>query len=172
MYLYHANFKDMIKVIKIPLSKDKFALIDEIDYPIVSQFNWYARKGKRGVYYATSRQHKNIHMHRLILDITDSKTFVDHKNNDGLDNTRNNIRIATCLQNNLNKRPYKNRSSEFKGVYWSKEKKKWVSQIKKAGCKTKHIGYFVSEIHAAIAYNTAARECHGEFAFINPVPSA
>jgi len=154
-------------VVKIPLDKGLFAVIDQQDFELVSKYRWYARKGKNGVFYATSTLFKNIHMHRIILGATTE--LVDHKNQDGLDNRRCNIRLVTHLQNNCNKRSYQKVSSKFKGVYWNKTKQKWSSQITPPGQRTKHVGHFKSEIEAAKAYNEKAKIYHGDFAYLNPV---
>lgn len=158
----------MSKIIEIPLTKGMFALINEEDFELVSSYKWYASKGKN-TYYAHHKRLSLVSMHRLIMGVTDSKIFVDHKNRNGLDNTRINLRLATHIQNNCNKCGYKNRSSTFKGVYWNKEKMKWTCQITPPGEKTRHIGHFKSEIAAAMAFNEAALRYHGEFAYINQI---
>lgn len=157
----------MSKIIEIPLTKGLFALIEEKDFEIVGKHKWYARKGKN-TYYATSTRCKTLHMHRLIMDVGDRLTHIDHKNSNGLDNRRDNLRLATCAQNNCNKRANKG-TSNFKGIHWNKSNKKWTAQITKPGLPTKHIGNFISEIDAALAYNKAAKEMHGEFAWLNDV---
>lgn len=153
----------------IKLDKGFSAIIDSQDFELVSAYKWYARKGKNGNHYATSTIHKDLHMHRLILGLTDPNKKVDHINHNGLDNRRSNIRIATHIQNNCNKRAYPNKTSKFKGVYWNKEKCKWTVQITKPGCKATHVGNFKLESEAALAYNKKAKEFHGEFACLNEV---
>lgn len=156
----------MSKIIQIPLTKGMFALIDEEDFELVSPYKWYTRQVER-THYANSKNGKLIIMHRLIMGITDPKVQLDHRNRNGLDNRKDNLRIATNSQNTCNRAPYKNRSSLFKGVYFDKKANKWASQIRPIGMKTKHIGYFVNEIDAALAYNKAAIQYHGEFAYLN-----
>lgn len=158
----------MSNIIIFPLSNGHNAFIDSDDLEKVSNFKWYARKGKRGVYYATSTLHKNVHMHRLILGVTDRKVFVDHKDHNGLNNTKENLRAVTNSQNMMNSRPNKNTTSKYKGVYWAKDKGKWTAQIK-INSKMKYIGRFHIEDDAAIAYNEMAKEYFGEYAYINQV---
>ncbi len=159
----------MSNIIQIPLSRGKVAFIDSIDFDKVSKYKWYARAGKNGIFYATSTLHKNIHMHRLILDVTNRFDFVDHINHDGLNNCRSNLRVVNNKENMYNSKSRKNTSSKFKGVHWNKEKQRWTSQIT-ADKKTIHVGHFKSEIEAAIAYNEKAKILHGQFAFLNELP--
>lgn len=167
-YLGTTKFQDMSKVIQIPLTKGMFAMIDEEDFELVSRYKWYARPVER-THYANSKSKKLIIMHRLIMDINDPSIQIDHRNRDGLDNRRSNLRIATNSQNTCNRAPYKNRSSIYKGVYFDKKAQKWACQIRPIGGKTKHVGYFISEIEAALRYNEVAIKYHGEFAYINQI---
>jgi len=92
--------------------------------------------------------------------------IVDHINRNGLDNRRCNLRIGTIAQNAMNKRGQRNASSRFKGVTWSHHVSKWVASINEGG-KRRHLGCFVSEIEAALAYDAAARILHGDWACLN-----
>jgi hypothetical protein len=92
--------------------------------------------------------------------------FVDHINGNGLDNRKSNLRICTHQQNCENSRKRKKSFSKYKGVYWSKNAKKWVAQITIDG-KSKHLGYFELEEDAAAAYDKAAVKYFGEFACLN-----
>jgi hypothetical protein len=106
-------------------------------------------------------------MHRAILSAP-LGTQVDHINHILLDNRRENLRLATGTQNQGNRRMSANNRSGFKGVYWSKDRNLWVGQIRVAK-KTYWLGYFETAKDAARAYDTAAREAFGEFAFLNDV---
>lgn len=103
-------------------------------------------------------------MHRQILGLTDPKIFTDHKDHNGLNNQRSNLRIATHGQNMANKSP--SGKSKYMGVSWNKNDKKWRSQIRKNRV-TIYLGSYINEIDAAIAYNNKAVEVHGEFANLN-----
>lgn len=104
-------------------------------------------------------------MHRFILDAPHGME-VDHKNGDGLDCRRENMRLATRKQNAFNrKRPSVN-TSGFKGVTLVKPTGKWLAQIEVGG-KNMHLGTYESKIEAARAYDKAAIKYHGEFARLN-----
>lgn len=91
---------------------------------------------------------------------------IDHINRDKTDNRWENLRAATKQENAYNKAP-RGRTSRFKGVYRSKQGR-WVAGIT-FNKKSKSLGYYDSELEAALAYNKAARELHGEFAYLNPI---
>lgn len=105
-------------------------------------------------------------MHRMILNVNDKKILIDHKNHDGLNNTKSNIRECTIRQNNINKRSRKNSSSKYLGVSLYKRDNRWRADVRVNG-KTIWIGYFDTEELAAKAYDKAALKHHGEFANLN-----
>lgn len=105
-------------------------------------------------------------MHKIVLNNPHAK-FVDHINNNGLDNRKENVRLATRAQNNYNRKKYDNNSrSKYKGVSFKKKNRKWSAQI---GLNNKmlFLGYFKKEIDAAKKYDKAARKYHGQFANLN-----
>ena len=90
--------------------------------------------------------------------------LTDHKNSDGLDNRRENIRICSSAQNERNQRTQtRTKSSVFKGVHWCNQCQKWIAKIK-VNRVTIFIGGFHSEVDAALAYDVGAEKYHGEFA--------
>ncbi len=105
-------------------------------------------------------------MHREVMGVEDAR-YVDHRNHNGLDNRRSNLRIATWAENCWNKRkPISGSSSQFKGVMWDKRRSQWQVQIGHNGKKI-FIGYFDDEQEAARAYDAKAKELYGEFAALN-----
>lgn len=161
----------MLDYCTIPLTKGKVALIDFEDYERVSKLKWHAGKS-HNTWYASHTagkwpHQKRILLHRFILNCP-AGVGVDHANLDGLDCRRDNIRLATDSQNMANRRKKDGCSSQFKGVFWVKKKSRWRSQIQ-VDNRGHKLGYFTSEIDAAIAYNAAAVEAFGEFARLNPV---
>jgi hypothetical protein len=155
---------------RIYLGEGQFTILDQEDYYKLSKFRWYI-KGSFGKFYAArnykydSRQTKTVSMHREIMNAPRG-LLVDHRNRDGLDNRRENLRLATYSQNNCNKAKRKNTSSRFIGVCFNKLNKRWGVNIKPQG-KRIFLGYFDNEIDAARAYDEAAKKYHGEFARLN-----
>ena len=106
-------------------------------------------------------------MHRIILNLGGEKEC-DHKNGDGLDNRRENLRICSHRENQFNRKKSKNNISGYKGVSWSKKSRKWRTCIQ-INNKTKHLGLFIDKIQAAIIYNKAAKNLYGKFANLNKI---
>jgi len=149
---------------QIPLTQGKVALVDDADYERVSRFKWHAVKDGCRSYAKAWWGQKKIQMHRLIMGFPDS--FIDHINHESLDNRRSNLRLCTSSQNMQNQLPVRGSSSVYKGVTWQKRDKIWYGQIKHNG-KHFHLGSFRSEVRAAKAYDEAAKEKFGEFAYLN-----
>jgi len=153
----------------IELTQGKKAVIDDIDIPLVAPFKWCAVKCS-GIFYASAYSRelgRSIYLHRLILGFPPSK--VDHKNHDGLDCRRENIRIATNSQNGINSRLSKKSSSGFRGVYLAKDHSRAKPYVAKITIHGKRVfkKYFSTAIEAAKAYDEAADKYHGEFALKN-----
>jgi len=151
----------------IPLTQGKFAIVDARDYEQLSKYRWYAARSRR-TYYAirsVKRSRVQIRMHRQILSAP-PHLLVDHINNNGLDNRRSYLRLCTRAQNALNQRPRRGTSSRYKGVHFHKRLKKFQASIT-LNQKRYHLGYFKSEIEAAIAYDIKAIDFFGEFAYLN-----
>lgn len=156
---------------EITLTQGKTALVDDSDYEYLNQFRWCVTIRNKTSYAIRRKGCKPgiiIYMHREVLGLTDPKIFVDHKDRDGLNNQRENLRVATKSQNSMNGSIRKNKTSKYRGVRLFKERGKWVSAIWVNG-KLKHLGIFKSEIDAAVVYNNAAKELFGEFANLNNI---
>ncbi len=109
----------------------------------------------------------DIYIYGLINNIVPD--IVDHINNDRKDNRISNLRENTSSGNNHNKSKTKNASSKFFGVYYSKQRIKWLASIT-LNNKQYHIGLFKNEIEAAKAYNIKTNELYGDKANLNEIP--
>lgn len=157
---------------EIPLTQGYVALVDDEDHETLSKYDWFVQKGRCTQYAARKmtlsyNKYCTVYMHRLILGLPiGDKRQVDHINHNGLDNRRQNIRIATSQENHFNRRTLAISTSQYKGVSWNRNLKKWKSRITINGKET-HIGYFDKEIDAAIAYDKVALNEFKEFALTN-----
>lgn len=113
---------------------------------------------------------KQVLLHRHLMKAAEGQT-VDHKNLDKGDCRKDNLRLASYSQNNVNKvKTSKETTSKYKGVYkYVGRPAPWWAHIK-FNNKRKSLGYFRTELEAAKAYNKAAKELHGEFASLNDIP--
>ena len=159
---------------EISLTQGKVALVDDDDFEWLYGLTWHCarnRKDETSKFYALRSVHINgrqinILMHRDIAG--KPGLHVDHKDGNGLNNQRFNLRVCTPAQNQMN-RIKAFGSIKFKGVYWSKQHKKWHAQLQQ-NRKTIHLGFFEYSVDAAIAYNNEALKRFGEFAALNVIP--
>jgi hypothetical protein len=141
------------------------AIVDPEDYEMLNQYKWslspygYACRNQRekGKYVA------HIAMHRVIMNAPEG-VHVDHINGDRLDNRKVNLRLATHQENLRNRGKTKRNGSGFKGVI--AERGKWRAEIKKEKVNV-FLGYYYHPLEAAMVFNKAAAEYHGEFAHLN-----
>lgn len=155
---------------EIELTQGKVAFVDDEDYEELSKYSWSVRKGHTTCYAQRADKHpdgrhKIVLMHRQIMN-AGAEVEVDHRNHNGLDNTRANLRIATRAENQHNRKSERNSTSRFKGVHWHSGHRRWFARITIGG-KVKHIGSFVDEEEAARAFDSVALKLHGEFAYLN-----
>lgn len=152
---------------EIPLTHDQVALVDDKDYVWLSQWEWKAHlidgnwRPVRRLW--IGNRMVVILMYRLMLDPKRNE-YIHHINHDTLDNRRANLRVCTNAQNVAHQCPRKGGSSRFKGV--CKTHGKWRAYIK-VNWKQIHLGYFIDELKAARAYDQAAIQYFGEFAYTN-----
>jgi hypothetical protein len=159
-------------LIEIPLTRGYVTLIDEIDADL-SRLAWHANVTCARAVYACRNVVVNgtpvhLSLHRVILARMlglelGSRDYCDHKDHDGMNNTRTNLRLATSVENTRNRRPWHNSQTGELGVYWAKDRNKWVANIKTSEKRMK-LGAFDSFEEAVQARRRAEREYFGEFA--------
>jgi hypothetical protein len=158
----------------IELTRGLKAIVDDCYFEELNQHNWCAHKSPNDKsYYAVRNTRvagrtKTIRMHQEVLKLAGVplKRYTDHRDLNGLNNQLGNLRPATPSQNRCNIAPLKNNRCGYKGVDYRPERNKWRTMIcvdKRQRC----IGHFDSPEEAARAYDAAARELHGEFAYLN-----
>jgi len=153
---------------RIPLGEGKFTIVDEQDFYRFNNFNWCPQENGPDIYAVrfVGNPKRIVSLHREIMG-QPKGLVVDHRNNNGIDNRRENLRTGTQSQNLCNKAKTKLKtSSRFIGVHFDKKRTLWAATIRHNG-RSVWLGRFENEIDAAKAYDKAAKKYHGEFARLN-----
>ena len=159
----------------IELTKGFCTQVDNVDYEWLIGWKWRTLTLKNTSYAVRHDTDKEtganviILIHRVITGAPKGYD-ADHKNRDGLDNQRENLRVCTRSQNlgNMRIRYEMKRHSQYKGVSYDSRNmnNRWYAYI---NCESRRhfLGYFATEEEAARAYNAKALELFGEFARLN-----
>ena len=123
--------------------------------------------GLTHAYYSTSILGKSFFIHRLVglykhpgcYKYSEVPSVLDHINRNPQDNRYENLRPVSSSLNNFNSTLKGNGTSAFRGVCWSAQTGRWLSQCNQEG-EIRHKEFFpgtdTGEIHAALAYDRAA----------------
>lgn len=159
----------------IELTRGYKTLVDDDDFDLLNQWKWtafvYKSDGRvravRNKRYGSRKENKSmaILMHRFIISAPDGLE-VDHKNLNTLDNRKENLRLATKSQNNMNRPIRANNKTGYKGV--QARGNVFRARIRKDK-KDYSLGQFQTAIEAAKAYNKKAIKLFGEFARLNEI---
>ena len=152
---------------EIPLTKGFVALVDDEDYERVAAFKWQALVCRHLVYgvrtVCNSGKRSAVLLHRFVLGAPADKQ-VDHRDMDGLNCQKSNLRLCSHSENLRNQPRRKNNLSGFKGVYPDNNRGRWRASIQ-VNKKIIHLGTFDRAEDAAEAYRVAAHKYHGDFAY-------
>lgn len=151
----------------------RVALVDDEDYDRLVQYRWAVWErvrpggGTDGPYAVANMtrgdgKQTSVKMHKFLTGYART----DHKDRNGLNNQRSNLRPADHAQNGYNTTASVGGASAYKGVSWHKGGKKWMAELRSDGVGH-YLGLFTNEEAAALAYDDAARQRHGEFACFN-----
>lgn len=150
----------------IELTKGFAAIVDDEDFERLAQYRWCALIARYTVYAVRNGGKLGfIYMHRFLIDAP-SGMEVDHKNGNGIDNRRSNLRLVTKAQNQHNSRLKRHNKLRVKGVTFIKKTGKYHAKVR-ANKKTVFSGYFDTVEAAKAARDKAAEQYHGEFARLN-----
>jgi hypothetical protein len=144
---------------QLPLTQGKVSLVDDDVYEWAKDFKWFAYKSGRGFYAARQASRKEftkrklIHLHHCVIGFPLNKMQVDHKDGNGLNNQRTNLRIVTQRVNGQNL--ISHRAGKLVGVSLIRGKY-WRATIHVNG-EGIHLGYFPTEQEAHEAYMKAAQ---------------
>lgn len=158
----------------ITLTNGKEVMIDDGDYEIASKYKWYylILSNGKNEYVRTRLPNprtvsKWFYLHQLLLGTIGTSQTIDHKDGNGLNNTRANLSIVSISDNSKNRRKKDGATSKYFGVYLH-PCGKWLAKINING-KQKHLGLFKEEIDAAKAYNIAAINTGNPYYKINTI---
>jgi predicted RNA methylase len=156
---------------QISLTQGLFTTVDDEDFEYLNQWKWHAVKSGKTFYAVRGVRRrffkKTVYMHKTIMN-PPTGMETDHKDLNGLNNTRKNLRNCAHTQNQQNREKSINNTSGYKGVCWRKHERKWHAQIRANGKKI-HLGYYDNIEEAVYAYDKAAIKYHGEYASLNNV---
>ena len=164
---------------RIDLGHDRFALVDAADLGLVMPYRWgFSPSGSRRTGYAVhvyragfgrNASLKKLRMHTLIAGpMLPFGVTVDHKDQNGLNNRRENLRLAQRREQAANQPLRSDNACGFKGVYWDKASSRWGVELHIGGVAVlQRRGTFPSPEAAARVYDEAARKHFGEFACVN-----
>ena len=104
---------------KIWLTQGQFATFSEADAGLLLQYKWFAVFLGGKYYAATKISGRRVLMHRMLMGLQNGdKTIVDHINGSGLDNQRDNIRLADATINQRNRVKNSNNTTGKTGIYF------------------------------------------------------
>lgn len=144
---------------RITLSQGKFSIIDTADWPLIKDYRWHARMSSTGRWYATTnmrsgykangRPHFTGHdIHQIIIP---GVALVDHRDGDGLNNRRGNLRPANRSLNAYNQIP----KGETYGLHQYRKSGRWTAHLRTEGNRNGYLGSFGTMEEARAARNAA-----------------
>lgn len=108
------KLKKKCRLIKL-YNTDLYVKVDTEDYERLNQYRWCLFKSEKWLYAVRYGNKSTIYMHREILGVIDPKIYVDHRDSDGLNNQKSNLRVSDNRYNQYNvgkkstsKQKYKN----------------------------------------------------------------
>lgn len=149
----------------VPLTRGLVAVIDAKDVPLVKDWNWHAFPNRDTFYAKRINGKKLLSMHEVLM-LPPHGYHIDHRDRDGLNNKRGNLRLATAQQNACNRKLRIDSGTGYKGVSQDNRTKRYRATI--SAKKTRmNLGSFSTAEEAALAYDKGAKKYHGEFARLN-----
>jgi hypothetical protein len=164
-FVIYQDYAEIILYDKYGVEKGR-TIIDLEDVEKCKKYKWYMKNCNNKLYVIGRIDGKSTRLHRYILDFY-GDLDIDHKDGDGLNNKRNNLRIATRQENMMNQRVLpKNNTSGHIGIWFNKKNNKYTSQIK-VNRKGIHLGEYSILEDAIKARKEAEIKYFGENKFAN-----
>lgn len=136
-------------IAQVCLTRNKWAIIDANDVPLIAKHFWSYSKGKGTNGYAVTSVYKengkqtSLYLHCLLLN--DETRIVDHIDGNGLNNRRNNLRYVTAAQNSANRHTInQNSASHHRNIQkWTvRSNVYWVVHMQKGYGRSRLVKYF------------------------------
>lgn len=145
-------------------------LIDDVHHPELSQIDWKAQLDKDGQPVAIIQANDwTINLAHVIarkMGLEIGYLYVDHKDGDIFNAQENNLRLATPKQSAHNRKPHRDSRTGKKGVTFNRKENKYRAQII-VNRVHHHLGSYENIEDAERAFDKAAVEFQGEFAWLN-----
>jgi hypothetical protein len=163
-----ANFFMKQIILKSQKYGNQICYYNDLDHDVLSNYKWSLSKGRNTFYCRTNAPHpirgtQGFGMHQLLMGFP---KCVDHKDRNGLNNTRDNLRSTSVQNNNRNATKQRNNTTGYRGVDYNKNHKSFRARVN-INRKSVYCRYFKTAEEAAKAYNEAAIKYFGEFANLN-----
>lgn len=141
-------------------------LVDDEDYPVLSRLTWKTASVTGKLYpshflQSTAQRVTAIMMHHLLMDTKQNHAIV-HRDGDPFNCQKDNLIHLSYRLMRARSAPKVRESSKYKGVAFNKKSQRWRAQ-----CGDKFLGNFTDEVEAAKAYDIAAHDAYGEWAYQN-----
>lgn len=168
--IYETHNDYTILKIHSPTHGDFDIFLDTDDIEKVKLYHWHITRivhlnSDFIVYYAitSSSGMKGALLQRFLCDFP-NKLVVDHIDGNTLNNRKDNLRICTREENNMNRKKYANNTSGHRGVNYVGDKyiNKWLANIR-VNSILMCLGYFFTYEEAVKVREKAEKEYYGEF---------
>lgn len=151
----------------IKLHSGELVRVSEEDYEYLSQFKWCLFKSEKWKYAVRNVWNKGkqitVYMHRDIMKVKGRSVYVDHRDQDGLNNRRENLRVCDNRLNQYNVGKKSSSKQKYKNIRLYKNRWQVRFRLPKGVRIEKS---FKEEKDAVDFYNTLALKYHGEFAVV------
>ena len=147
---------------EIPLSQGQTALVDDADYPLLSEFKWCyrsERNGKQGYAVRHSKVYRRdrlVYLHRQIMPAPPGFEVV-FANYDRLDCRRENLKVVSKEEARRHHRVRSDSKSGVKGVRYDPENDSWSAYVYRNG-HCYHVGTYYTQEQAVAAYESELKK--------------
>lgn len=127
---------------------------------------WRVHRESSATMYVSTRAEPVQKLHRLLSKAPPLK-LVDHRDRDGLNNVRSNLRLVNAQQNCFNSGPRRHARSDYKKVWLNRLSGRYTGCVSDGAGRRWSIGYHNTERSAARAHDALAVYFRADFAFCN-----